>query len=264
MTTSRGFQRTLVIVLLLATGGASAYLHLQNLHLRRRIERQEPSQSQGARLRDENARLHELVTSHARDMHAAAATVRIQLEETRREIATVEASAMAQRFEDEARALREANALATQRDPTSGMTRLEHFRDLGQGTPSAAFETLVHAALKGDEVRLAKLLTVPAKTRTQADALIARLPAEARAQWSAEKLTALWITGAATELSALRITSERFDHSNSAVVTFRGPQFTTDEKVNLKLTPEGWKIVVGSGMIANLEKKLAAQKPPTR
>jgi hypothetical protein len=264
MTMSREFQRALAILLLLVIAGVTGYLQLQNMRLRRRLERQQPAQQHAARLRDENGQLRELVTSHARDARSAAATIRAQLEQTRREIVTLEQSAKAQRSEDEAHAVRDAHTLETNRDPTMGLTRLEHFRDRGQSTPGAAFETLIRAALKGDEASLTKLLSIPPKTRALADALIDRLPAEARSKWSAEKLAALWLTGAATEMSALQITSERLESPDSAVVTFRGSQFTSDEKVKLKLTPEGWKIIVGSGMIGTLEKKLQAQQLPTR
>lgn len=247
----------LAALALLATAGAAGYLHLQNAQLRRRLERQRPAQQQTALLREENTRLRQVVASHAQDREAAAATVRSQLEQTRHEITALEKKAAVQRNEDAARAIQEANALETQRNPTLGLTRLEHFRDLGQGTPSATFETMVRAVLKGDEASLTRMFVMPAKTRTQADALIARLPEEARAKWTPEKLALLWVTGALTEMSALQITSERFESSDSAVVTFRGPQNVNDEKVNLRLTPEGWKIVVGSGMISNLEKQLS-------
>jgi hypothetical protein len=262
MTMSRGFRRTLAIMILLGLAGTSGYLHVESAHLGRRLDRQAAARAEAARMRAENQRLRNVTTSHAQGPDAAAAAVRVQLDQIRREIIALEETARVQGAEDEARASRAAGLLSTQRDPTTGLTRIEHFRRLGQGTPRAAFETLIRAALDGDDASLTKLLIVPTKTRTQADALIARLPAEARAQWSAEKLAALWVTAAATEMSAMEITGERFETSDSAVVTFRGPQFTSDEKVNLKLTPEGWKITVGSGMIANLEKKLAAKKHP--
>ncbi len=262
MTMSHGFRRALAIIILLGLAGTSAYLHLENVHLRRRLDRQTAASTEAARTRAENHRLRDVITVHARDPHAGVAAARVEAVQIQREISALEESAQVQRVEDEARAAQAAGRLDAQHDPTTGLTRLEHFRNLGQGTPRAAFETLIRAALDGNDAALAKLLTVPAKTLAQADALIARLPAEARAQWSAEKLAALWVTAAATEMSALEITGERFEGSDSAVVTFRGSQFTSEEKVNLKLTPEGWKITVGSGMIANLEKKLAAQKRP--
>jgi hypothetical protein len=261
---SRGFQIVLASLALLVTGAALGFLHLQNVQLRRRLERQHPVQQQAAQLREENTRLRALAVGQTQNAQAAVAAVRGQIEQARNEIAALEKAAAAQRAEAAARAARDADALVVNRDPMTGLTRLEHFRDLGQGTPVAAFETMVHAALRGDEAALARLFTMPPATRAQADALLSRLPEEARARWTPEKLATLWVTGALTELPALQITGQRFEDAEEAVVTFRAPQFERDEKVNLKLTRDGWKIVVGTGMIGNLEKKLGARPPASR
>lgn len=259
MTMSRGFRIVLVALALLVSGAALGLLHVRNVSLRRQLERRQPAQQQAAALREQNLRLRALAEEHGRDAQTAAAKVREEIERAREEIAKLEKAAATQRAEAEAKRVRDTNALAVNRDPMSGLTRLEHFRDVGQGTPVAAFQTMVAAALRGDEARLAQVFTIPPTTRERAEPLIARLPEEERGRWSAEKLAMLWVTGALTELPALEITEQRFESADSAVVSFSAPQFARGEKLNVKLTPEGWKIVVGTGIIGNLEKKLGVR-----
>jgi hypothetical protein len=107
-------------------------------------------------------------------------------------------------------------------------------------------------------------LMLPAAARIRAEALLDRLPPEARSQWTPEKIAVLCLTGALTDLPALQITGQTFENPELAVVTFRAPQFQRDEKLNLKLTPEGWKVIIGTGLIASLEKKLGGRPPASR
>ena len=260
---STGFKVVLMALVVLPGGGALGFLHLQNAQLRRKIMSRQPAQQQAARLREENARLKNLLENNARDAAHAAAEVQVQLAEARLEAAAREKLARTQRAETAAQVARDEATLAANRDPNTGLTRLEYFRDAGQATPTAAFQTLVWAALKGDDAALAQLSQMPAATRARADALIARLPEETRGRWTPEKLANLWLTGALTELPALQITGQSFEDAEQAVVTFRAPQLG-DEKLRFKLTPSGWKAVIGTGVIGNLEKKLGVAPPAGR
>jgi hypothetical protein len=68
----------------------------------------------------------------------------------------------------------------------------------------------------------------------------------------------LWGMGALTELSAMHITRETILDADHATVSFRAPGTHDEENVKLTRTPAGWAVVISSGAISKLEKKLAA------
>ena len=75
--------------------------------------------------------------------------------------------------------------------PVGEWTPMSELKNRGQLTPHAAVETALWAAAGGDVTSLKKLLSLDDATRTQAGALLARLPANARAAYaSAEDLIA--------------------------------------------------------------------------
>lgn len=246
----------IVFVGLVAVVGIAALLalHHDNSRMRRGIVDCEQRYQLSARIREENTRLKDLLDSNV-------AAVQAQLQQARAEVAAMEMRAIERHAEKIAQAANLANTLETNRDPSKGFVRLEHFRDSGQATPTAALETLVWAALKGDETALAKVATMSPATRAQAEALIARLSDDARARWTPDKLAELWVTGVITDVSAMQVTGESFTDSEHATVTFCIPSQSEAEKVKLKLGKSGWKVVLPSGAMEKLEKKLSTPTP---
>lgn len=253
---SRPLKFSLLVLALVAGGGALALVRLDNRRLRLRVEDRRQHQAQAAALQQENARWQELLASRARGASAADAVLRAQLQQARAEVAALEKHAAERRTENAAQAARDVALLAANRDPRIGWARVENFANVGQGSPAAAFQTLVWAAVKGDEAEIVRLCAASNATRTQAEALIARLPEGARAKWTPEKLAALVVTGALTEAPALHITGERLEDATNAVVTFRILGHDDDEKVRFKLGPSGWLLALSSGALNTLEKKM--------
>jgi hypothetical protein len=145
-------------------------------------------------------------------------------------------------------------------DPRLGLTRLEYFQNRGQATPSAALETLVWAALKGDEATLADVTTLNSATRAKAQAFIAQLSTEDRAKWTPEKLGQLWFNGLFTELSAVQIVGETTDAAGEASVRLRLANRDDEEKLALRQTPNGWKVLAPSAAVDHLKKTLSPTK----
>lgn len=258
MKLSAGFQFTLALIALVAAGAGLGALHLENNRLRRAIAVR-VAHAPAAAARDENARPaapRERGLPRDRGTEAAA-----ELEQARREIAELENHGTTQHAQRAAQAARDSHLLALNRDPRQAPMRLEYFQDRGQATPGAAFESLVCAALRGDQPALAKYFTLPAETRRKAEALIARLPEATRGEWTPEKLATLWLTGAFVEMSAVQLTGETIVDSEQAVVMFRRPGANDSERAKLKFTPAGWKVVISSNAMDHLEKKLAAPRP---
>lgn len=68
---------------------------------------------------------------------------------------------------------------------------VQDWKNCGQATPAATVETTLWAAAGGDVATFKRLIVLSDQTRAAADALLARLPPEARAQFaSAEDLVA--------------------------------------------------------------------------
>lgn len=252
---SKSLKLTIAALALVVGGGALVLLHLDNRRLRLRL-----AESKGAvTLHSENIRLQQLVANGASET-----TIGAQMQEARAEIAALEKRAAKRHAEKTERAAQEAAQLENNRDPLVGPVRPEHFKNLGRATPSAAFQTLVWAAMKGDEAEIARLCTASEKTRAEAKALLARLPEDARATWTPEKLAALWVGGAFTEMAALQVVGERMESAGNAVVSFRIHGREDVENVKLRLSPAGWQVMLPGNAVAKLEKKLGMKTEPSK
>lgn len=261
MNLSRSFKWIIGGVLVAVVASALTMLHLDTARLRRQLEGRRAVLDHVAPLQNENTQLKALVDASRRDATAAAEFGRQQLSQLRTEIADLEQRSVTAAAERAARAARDTEALDRNRDPRQGLVRLANFEDHGRATPSAALQTAVWAAMKGDAEQLAPLCYLRAETRKQAEALIARLPESTRAQWTPEKLGALWMTGAMTEIPALQIVSETQSGVDDAVVTIRGPKLDQTETTKLRLTRDGWAVILPVDTISKLEKKMGVQAP---
>lgn len=244
---------------LLALAGLTL-LHLENRRLQRRVASDAQSARNVARLREDNARLERVLAEHNRSSDSARSRVRREIEQLRAEIALHEQKAGQQHAARAAAIARDATAIETNRDPRLGLARLEYFQNRGRATPSAALETLVWAALKGDEATLADLTTLNSATRAKAEAFIAQLPAEDRAHWTPEKLGQLWFSGLFTELSAVQIVGETTVAADEAIVRLRLANRSDEEKLSIRRTPRGWKVLAPGAAVDHLERKLRPAK----
>ncbi len=256
---SAPFKFILVALAVLLGTASLTLLHLENRRLQRRLASGVPSARNVAQLREDNARLEQLLSEQSRNSDSARSIVRREVEQLRAEIARHEQKAGQQRAAQEAMISRDAAAIETNKDPRLGLTRLEHFQNRGQATPSAAFETLVWAALNGDEAMLADVTTLNSATRAKAEAFIAQLPTEDRLKWTPEKLGQLWFTGLFTELSAVQFVAETIS-ADEAIVRLRLANRDDEEKLALRQTPNGWKVLAPSAAVEHLKKKLSPKK----
>jgi hypothetical protein len=208
-------------------------------------------------VREENKRLRAVAAQSERsDVNSADARQR-ELERLRREVTGLEQRALAQSRRVTASNAAETNALATNRDPEQGMTRLEHFRNVGRDTPRAAFQTLVWAAMKGDEQALAGALTMPDSARQKADALLARLPDGARKKYpNAESLAAIAVAGEMLKGGALELSGHTLTDVTHAIVQIRTPGGAKEAKLPMQLGPGGGQFVVPERAIDAIARRL--------
>jgi hypothetical protein len=176
-----------------------------------------------------------------------------ELMQLREEVAGLEARARAA-FDHKAAV---TAAPETNRDPEKGMTRGEYFQNVGRATPSAAFQTLVWAALKGDDTTLEAMLSVTSAARSNAEELLGRLSADARAKYpTAESLAALMVTGEVVKSAAAQILGYEMSDAQHAIVSFRSSESDKIENVPMKLGADGWQVVVSTGAINALKKRM--------
>ena len=217
------------------------------------------------RLAEENRHLRELVTRAKSDERDAAQALHGELVRARTEVAELEGKARAAA----AQKLADAAALAANHDPEKGLARLEDFRDVGRGTPAAALQTAVWAALTGDERALAAALSVTGGARDAAEEVLAHFPAEARAKYpTVESLAALVVAGEILKADAAQLTGTVMTDAAHATVSVRLVDPDDEETVPMALGPDGWQVVVPKKLITALMLRLhpppAAPLPPKK
>lgn len=264
---SKPLKIVLVVLGLGASGGAILFLHLSNLQLRQRLAKEQLRIQTVTRLRADNAELKNEVAQTQGDEASARPAIHADVIRMRGEIAEWEKRAAERNQQFAAKTAAEAAALAANRDPEKGLTRLEHFQNLGRGTPGAAFQTLGWAALKGDDATIGQVSTISAPARAKAEALIAGLPESARAQWTPERLAAMFFTGALGEVTAAQVVAEAAKDPEHVALSIRitGEGKEATIPMLAQSSPGGWQVVFDEKMLGAVQKKIAnAAVPPAK
>lgn len=190
----------------------------------------------------------------------------VELVQARQEVAELEHHAVSRRAEMLAASARrkaaDAAAVASDnRDPTKGMAKLEHFQNVGRETPEAALQTLVWAALKGEDAALAAGMALDDRARARAEVLLARLPENARAATTAEKLAALWFAQTVMEVPAAYIFDQEAQDGTHVTLLVRGG-LGSDQRLPMQLGPSGWQVVVPEHAMESIQKSVIGSSPP--
>ncbi|HVU35453.1 MAG TPA: hypothetical protein VHE61_18590 [Opitutaceae bacterium] len=258
-------RRTLAILPTLLVAAAFAVAVLRIDRHRRELTRE------AAHLRTEQAATTEKRAALRRESaavaHAVVENVRREaaaLKQARVEVATLEARALTRHSEIVAaskRRMAEASAPPTSHNPEQGFTRLEYFHNVGRMTPAAAFQTLVWAALHGDDATLAAGLCLDSRAGARAAVLLASLPDDARAQSSPAKLAALWWDGTVLDVPAAQIIRQETQDDAHATLLTRGG-IGGSSTLNFQLGPTGWQLVVPERALESIQSKVIGYSPP--
>lgn len=214
------------------------------LELRGEISRQRAHAGERARLSSENQRL------------AAALVSAEELEKLRAERAAVEGlraeiSTMKRRAEATTRTVMSARPVATKAvAPVPSMKESAVpamlWKNAGQASPAAAFETALWSAAGGEVESLAALLVFDAESRAGAEALFANLPAGMRQELvSSDRLIAL-LAAKDVPLGSARILSDTGEGSNALLVAQLLDPEGKSKRVRLAMREEEgrWRFVV--------------------
>ena len=264
---SKPLKIAIVVLVVGVSGAAIVFLHLSNAQLRQRLAALQLRNQTVTRLRSDNAELKDTLARAQGDEAVAREAIHADATRARAEIAEWEKRAAERSQQLAAKTTAESAALEANRDPQKGLTRLEHFHNLGQASPDNAFQTLGWAALKGDDATLAQVSIVSAAARAKAEALIAGLPESGRAQWTPEKLAAMFFTGALGEVTAAQVLAEDVKDPQHVALSVRltGGGKETAIPLLAQLGANGWQIVFDERMLGAVQKKIAnAEGPPAK
>ena len=255
---------TIVLLVLLFAAGAFGLIRLRGhrANLEKELAALQRQQRALAAARQENERLQTVSAQTTRTDPMAIGERQTEVERLRREVTELEQRALNRSEQLKATRAAETSSLATNRNPELGMTRLEHFGNVGRATPRAAFQTLVWAAMKGDDRVLATALAMPEPAREKADALLARLPEDARKKYpTAESLAAIAVAGEMLKGGALELPGETFRDATHAVIQIRTQNSAKEARLPMQLGPGGWQFVVPERAIDGMGRRLAGNEP---
>ena len=236
MITSR-FKWVALVAFMLAGAAVVVFVAWDNRIRRARLGQLRAQSAQVASLRAANANTRTLLTRAKTAGADGAQAVAAEVKQLQAEVRELEQRARTSHTQVQAQAAVDAEHLAHNRDPEQGLVRLENFREVGQATPAAAFQTFGWAALKGEDDKLAQLIAFSADARAKTEAVVAALPEAARAKYSTpEKRAALFFAAALTAQPAAQIVATDFQDAQHVTLGVRG---LTDkvQKVPLQRAP---------------------------
>jgi hypothetical protein len=253
---------TISLVILILVGGAFGLMRLRShrANLEKELAALQRQQRILPAAQQENERLRTVSAQTPRTDSAAIGGRQQVVERLRREVSELELRAHTRREDLKMSHAAETSALTINRDPELGMTRLEHFRNVGRERPRAAFQTLVWAAMKGDDRVLATALTMSDSARQKADALLGRLPEDARKKYpTAESLAAIAVAEEMLKGGALELPGETFTDATHAVIQIRTQN--KEATLPMQLGAGGWQFVVPERAIDGIARRLAGGDP---
>lgn len=153
-------------------------------------------------------------------------------------------------------------------DPNAGMTPVEKLVNAGRATPGAAFQTLVWAALKGNDGELAASLGLSNEAGKKAAVWWATLPLENQARFTPlEKLPGLFLTEEvlrkAAGLEVLRVSDENEDRATLHVRMLSLNGRVTEDQFPMIRIEGDWKMLIPENMIDGMRRSFEQKKPKT-
>lgn len=204
----------------------------------------------------ENMRLKAIVVTG--NQTEAAQQVREEIARTRQDIAAFE-----QRIQQGTAAAKSPRSspmafgdhYTENRDPEKGPVRLEHFSNLGQATPSAAFQTLIWAIISEENDALVPLFAISPAGRAKLREILAPMSPAIKEQYSPpEKLVGMLAARDFLDEEGFEIagTSPPDNEGRAILRVLRvrnGRKNKLEKKYPLQLGPTGWQLPITDKMI---------------
>jgi hypothetical protein len=131
--------------------------------------------------------------------------------------------------------------------PAPALKPAEVYRNEGHATPLATLQTFAWACDRGDTEAVQKMLFFEGSTRTKAEAYLATLPENVRAQWkSVDEMAATLLTS-----SFMERPFPNADILEASIIEQVGPDraiyrlpHTSKDRTQFQKTDDGWKYVI--------------------
>jgi hypothetical protein len=234
------------LLLLIACGTAVWCLKRDNARLERQVAAARAQQEQVVRLRTENA-----MTRRLQAPDTAAAAIQAEIARLQTEIA--------EREKGGRRTASTPPAPERPRAPANGLTRLESFQESGNATPRSAMQSLMAAAVHGDDARAARLIAFDAAARSEVEAWLARLPPAMREKFpTPESIASLLFADVVTRQDAAQLLREDFSDPQTATVTVAFGRAPEGRPLPMKLSATGWQLMITAEQLPELRRALGA------
>ncbi len=246
-------SRLILLIPVLAVGPCIAYwIGLQNARMRYELRRLPTLRRDVDRLRQGNERAKVIVDARESSQQRQEA-IDVELREARGELANLENTAGI-RHEKSAAA---ATALVGNRDPRQGLVRMENFTPHGRASPSEAFQTMVWAAMSGDNDLLKSVVAWDVVDRAKAEAILTGIPNGAESPSTPEDLAALAFANFVTGHSSVQIVGEASSDSAHGTISILVGGAPAPVNFPVVFEDGGWKIEPPPGAIDEVPKFLA-------
>lgn len=147
------------------------------------------------------------------------------------------------------------------RDPEKNFVRLENFQNVGQATPSAAFQTLIWAVRVGDDNALSPLLELSPPGRAKLQTYLDGLPAESKEKFGRpEKVVGLLLAMDWLKNEALQIGETSFTGADEAQLTiqrYSNGRAQRARKLPLHRGATGWRLPLTDAMLDDIPAGIA-------
>lgn len=191
------------------------------------------------------------------------AQIREEMEKTRKEIAALQTTLKLASYTSSAKNRASgSDPFTANRDPEKGAVRVEHFRNVGQATPAAAFQTLIWALVRDDGTALPALLGISAAGREKLHAMVARMPAEKQASFRPpEKVVGMLLALELLEEDGFQIgEASEPDKAGQAKLTVRrarsGRRNLPEKKLPFQRGPGGWQFQITDATMETVPKAI--------
>lgn len=152
------------------------------------------------------------------------------------------------------------------RDPLQGMVAAEHLRSAGHATPADAFQTVVWAALHGEEALLLGSFSMSDSARAKLTTLLAGMDAEARKKFTTpESIPALLLSGEVLK-KILRLHIVRVDLAGEDAAQVHTKVTTRVGRIASQAFPMRrangkWTLALDDNMIDSMIESLSRKRP---
>lgn len=246
--------------LIVLCGAANFGLSRLNAGLRERIDQLTGPSRQAAELGVENQKLRELSIRMRQNTETGAKAMEEELMRLRAEVTALEKQIRISSSVPSPQADRDTDANL---DPEKAPVKIEHLRNLGRETPSAAFQTLIWSAFTGTNASLTESVALSEAASEKLAVLIAGLPEEVRAKYRGpENLVGLFLTADILKSPSVQVLGATDETSDRVVLRTLIGTNPRESRIAMVHRADGWRMAVADFQVDRIIAALRGESGP--